>query len=161
MVTAVIPGSFDPVTVGHLDVVKRCAQLFPEVVVLVASNSAKQYWFDSSQRVSLIEASVVEFENVRVEATNGLLMDWCQANLDGEVVLIKGIRSATDFDYETVQAVANRALGKIETLFLPAEPTHAHISSSLVKELAKHHGNIENLVSKPVFKAINRRLETN
>lgn len=161
--TAVISGSFDPVTIGHLDIIRRTAQIFPQVVVLVANNPSKHYWFNPTQRQALITASLQELEvkNVTVIATSGLLMHWCEQNLGEKVVFVKGVRNSSDYDYETTQAIAHTALGKIETLLLPANPTQTYISSSLVKELVKHGGNIETLVSKPVFKAIQSKLETN
>lgn len=159
MANALIPGSFDPVTNGHLDVISRASLLFDTVYVGVAHNSAKNYWFTLAERIELIEASLPSLPNVVVVAVEGLLINWCAAH--DVSVIVKGLRSGSDFEYELPQAVLNGDLGKIETIFLPAKPHLGHVSSSIVKEVARYGGNAENLVSKPVIAALKRRLETN
>lgn len=159
MTKAVFAGSFDPFTLGHVSVVERAAVIFDHVYLAVAENAAKQYWFSVSERVKLAQASVAHLPNVEVVPVSGLLANWCASQ--GVTVIVKGVRGSVDFEYELPQAVINRSLAPVETVFFAADPQVAHISSSLVKELARLGGNIENLVSKPVFDALNRKLEAN
>ena len=139
MTRAVCPGSYDPVTVGHVDVFRRGATLFDEVVVAILHNPAKQGTFTVDERVALIEAQVAHLDNVRVQAfANRLVVDVC-AELDAQV-LLKGLRGETDFSYEWPMALMNRHLTGVETLFIPGDPRHEHVSSSLVKEVALQQG---------------------
>ncbi|CAM4033640.1 pantetheine-phosphate adenylyltransferase [Janibacter anophelis] len=157
MTRVVAPGSYDPVTVGHLDVFRRAAALFDEVVVAILHNPAKQGTFTAEERVSLIRDEVADLGNVRVEAfANRLVVDVC-ADLDAQV-MIKGLRSETDFSYEWPMALMNRHLTRVETIFLPGDPRHEHISSSLVKEVARFGGDITGLVPKAVRTALLERL---
>ncbi|MCS4484513.1 pantetheine-phosphate adenylyltransferase [Gleimia sp. 6138-11-ORH1] len=159
MTKAIVPGSFDPLTNGHADVIARASQMFTKVYVGVAHNSAKNYWFTLEERIALAKESLKQFPNVEVVAVEGLLAAWCAAH---EVkVIVKGLRSGQDFEYEYPQAVLNADLAAVETVFLPSNPQLGHISSSIVKELVSYGGNVENLVSKTVFAALKRRLETN
>jgi len=141
---AVVPGSFDPVTLGHLDVIERAARLFDEVHVLVVHNPGKSALLPISQRVSLITQSIAEagYEgDIRVASWSvGLLVDYC--NDVGATVLIKGIRSQIDVAYETPMAIVNRNLAGIETVFLLPDPSHAHVSSSLVRQVASLGGDV-------------------
>lgn len=157
MTKAVFAGSFDPITLGHINVIERAAQIFHHVYVAVAENSSKQYWFTTSQRIALAEESLGHLENVEVVPVSGLLSHWCLRT--GTTVIVKGIRGSVDFEYELPQAVINRSLAPVETVFLATAPQVAHISSSLVKEVATLGGNVENLVSKPVLAALNRRIK--
>ena len=141
---AVVPGSFDPVTLGHLDVIERAAGLFDELHVLVVHNPAKTALLPIAQRVSLIEQSIAEAglpNNITVTSWSvGLLVDYCTDV--GASVLVKGIRSQIDVAYETPMAIVNRNLAGVETVFLLPNPAHAHVSSSLVRQVASLGGDV-------------------
>ena len=157
MTRAVCPGSYDPVTVGHVDVFRRAATLFDEVVVAILHNPAKQGTFTVDERVAFIEAQVGDLGNVRVAPfANQLVVDVC-AELDAQV-LLKGLRGETDFSYEWPMALMNRHLTGVETLFIPGDPRHEHVSSSLVKEVARFGGDVTGLVSDEVRDALVERL---
>ena len=155
MSIAVVPGSFDPVTLGHLDVIRRAADLFDEVVVGVATNAGKAPLLDVEDRVRLIESAVAGLARVRVARVPGLLVDFCREV--GATAVVKGLRSGGDYDAELPMAWMNAHLG-VETLFLPATPEVAHIASSLVKDVARHGGPIDDLVPPGVASAVRARL---
>ena len=142
---AVVPGSFDPVTLGHLDVIDRAAGLFDELHVLVVHNPDKSALLPIAQRVALIEQSIVEAglpSNITVTSWSvGLLVDYCTDV--GASVIVKGIRSQVDVAYETPMAIVNRNLAKVETVFLLPDPAHAHVSSSLVRQVSALGGDVE------------------
>jgi len=153
---AVCPGSYDPVTNGHVDVVTRAATLFDEVVVAVLYNPAKQGAFPVVDRVSLLEDSLAGVGNLRVEAfADRLLVDVCHDV--GATAIVKGLRGGTDFAYELPMALMNKHLTGIETVFLPGDPRFEHVSSSLVKEVAKYDGDVTGLVPDPVLDALKRQ----
>lgn len=154
MTRALIPGSFDPITWGHIDVVERCQKLFDEVIVAVADNQSKRYWFDRQQRLELARLCLAHCERVEVVQMDGLLATWCADN-DIDVV-VKGVRNITDAAFEVSQATVNRQLGKVETVLLPTSVHLSHISSSLVKEVALNGGNIETMVPGVVGDAVYR-----
>lgn len=156
MSIAVCPGSFDPITLGHLDVVRRGRDLFDEVVVAVATNAAKRTLLSLDERVSLARAAVADLPGVRVEPAPGLLVDLCRQV--GATALLKGLRGGGDYDAELPMALMNRHLSGIETVFLPADRSVAHIASSLVKDVARHGGRIEDLVPDGVAQAVRARL---
>lgn len=156
MSTAVCPGSFDPVTLGHLDVVERAARLFDTVVVGVATNSTKRSLLGAAERVELARAAVAGLPGVRVEAVPGLLVDFCRDV--GATALVKGVRNGGDWDGELPMALMNRHLTGIETVFLPADRSVAHIASSLVKDVARHGGAIDDLVPAGVGDAVRAAL---
>ncbi|MBC7290536.1 MAG: pantetheine-phosphate adenylyltransferase [Actinotalea sp.] len=153
---AVCPGSYDPVTLGHLDVIGRAARLFGTVVVGVATNSAKAALLDAPTRVELARAAVAGLPNVRVEVVPGLLVDFCRDV--GATALVKGLRGGADYDAELPMALMNRHLTGIETVFLPADRSVVHIASSLVKDVARHGGRIDDLVPAGVSGAVLARL---
>ncbi|MBM6400468.1 pantetheine-phosphate adenylyltransferase [Phycicoccus sonneratiae] len=157
---AVCPGSYDPVTHGHLDVVARAAALHDEVVVAVLHNPAKAGTFTPEERVALVEHAVAAAglaDRVRVEAFGGrLLVDVCREV--GADVVVKGLRGDTDFAYELPMALMNRHLTGVETVFLPGEPSLAHVSSSLVKEVVRYGGDVDGLVPVEVRDALVARL---
>jgi pantetheine-phosphate adenylyltransferase len=158
---AVVPGSFDPVTLGHLDVIGRAAGLFEEVHVLVVHNPAKSTaMFDAVDRVRLIEESLSEVgapSNIRVgEWTAGLLVDYCREV--GATVLVKGVRSGEDVAYETPMAIMNRHLADVETVFLLPEASRAHVSSSLIRQVATLGGDVTPYVPTVVERALQDRL---
>ena len=151
------PGSYDPVTAGHVDVVRRAAALHDEVVVAVLHNPAKAGTFSVEERIAFIEDELSDCGNVRVEAfADMLLVDVC-AELEAPVV-VKGLRGGTDFSYELPMAHMNRHLTGLETIFLPGDPRFGHVSSSLVKEVARFGGDVTGLVSDAVRDAIVERL---
>jgi pantetheine-phosphate adenylyltransferase len=154
----VCPGSYDPVTMGHVDVIFRAAALYDEVVVAVLYNHAKAGTFGVDERIKLLEAALADLPNVRIEAFSGrLLVDVCRQA--GAQAIVKGLRGDTDFAYELPMAQMNRHLSGVETVFLPGEPRLAHISSSLIKEVAALGGDITGLVPEQVRAALLARVQ--
>jgi pantetheine-phosphate adenylyltransferase len=147
-IVAVVPGSFDPVTLGHLDVIERAAGLFDELHVVVVHNPSKTALFPIAQRVALLEQAIAQAGikgNLTVTSWSvGLLVDYCTDV--GATVLVKGIRSQMDISYETPMAIVNRNLAGIETVFLLPDPANAHVSSSLVRQVASLGGDVSNYV---------------
>ena len=141
---AVCPGSFDPVTRGHLDVIGRAAHLFDEVVVAVGHNSAKNALFTPDERVAMLAEACAPWRGVSVSLFSGLLVDFCTAHGVGSIV--KGVRSASDFDYELRMAQMKSRLAGVDTLFLPTAPQWSFVSSSLVREVALLGGDISELL---------------
>jgi pantetheine-phosphate adenylyltransferase len=153
---AVCPGSFDPVTLGHVDVVRRAAAMFDEVVVAVAINPKKQGLFSVDERRELIAGAVGDLPNVSTAAFTGLLVDWCREQ--GVGVIAKGLRSDTDYAYELPMAQMNRHLTGVDTVFLTADPAHTFVSSSLVKEVARGGGDVSAFLTPEVLEALTARL---
>lgn len=154
---AVYPGSFDPITLGHVDIISRASLVFDELEVLVVHNPEKTPGFSSSERVELIKASLAEagiaISNIRVtELTSGLLVDYLK-NVNAKV-LIKGFRSNVDLDYELPMAKVNRDLSGIETVFIAADPQYGLVASSLVRQVAELGGPVEKYVSKAVARSL-------
>lgn len=152
---AIYPGSFDPVTYGHLDVIRRGAALFDELLVGVGNNPAKRGWFDLDTRMSLIRDEVAAIPNVRVVSFEGLLVDACK-RFDAAVIL-RGLRALSDFDLEFRNGLANRDLAGFETLFLLTDPANIFVSSSLVREIAGAGGDVARYVPPAVLDAIRAR----
>jgi pantetheine-phosphate adenylyltransferase len=152
----VCPGSFDPVTNGHLDVITRAAALYDEVIVAVSKNPSKTALFTAEERVDLLREATAKLENVRVERFEGLTVDFCRANDISTVV--KGLRAVTDFDYEMQMAQMNYNQAGVETLFMTTNPLYAFLSSSLVKEFAKFGGDVSGLVPSFVLERLTSRL---
>lgn len=149
----VCPGSYDPATAGHLDVIVRAAGLFDEVVVAVLHNPAKPGTFTVTQRVQMLRESLDGRAGVRVEEyAGGLLVDFCREQ--GAAAVVKGLRGGTDFAYELPMALMNRHLTGLETVFLPGDPRFEHVSSSLIKEVAAHGGDVSELVPGPVLQRL-------
>jgi pantetheine-phosphate adenylyltransferase len=144
----VCPGSFDPVTNGHMDIIGRSAALFDEVIVAVLINEAKTGFFTIDERMELLRESTEAYENVRIESFRGLLVDFCRAR--GARIVVKGLRAVSDFDYELQMAQMNIAMGGVETLFMPTNPLYSFLSSSLIKDAAKWGGDISGHVPEPV-----------
>jgi pantetheine-phosphate adenylyltransferase len=149
---AVCPGSFDPVTNGHVDVITRAARLYDELVVAVLVNPGKAGLFSVDERIELLHDAVADLPNVRIDSFEGLLVDYCKAH--DIPVIVKGLRAVSDFEYELQMAQMNRELAGIETLFVPTAPQVGHLSSSLVKQIAQFGGDVSSLVPK----AVNERL---
>ncbi|MBN2799695.1 MAG: pantetheine-phosphate adenylyltransferase [Deltaproteobacteria bacterium] len=153
---AMYAGSFDPVTLGHLDVIRRGAALFDEVVVAVGVNSAKQGWFTAAQRGAMLRDACADIPNVRVTHFSGLAVD--AAREAGATAILRGLRALSDFEVEFRYGLANRDLAGIETLFLLTDPRHIFISSSMVKEIAANGGSVDRYVPPAVLEAIRARL---
>ncbi|WP_020523364.1 pantetheine-phosphate adenylyltransferase [Catelliglobosispora koreensis] len=153
---AVCPGSFDPVTRGHLDIFGRAAQLFDEVIVGVLVNESKKGLFTVDERIDMIREVTKDFDNVRVVAFQGLLVDFCREQ--GAEIVIKGIRAVSDFDYELQMAQMNIGLSGVETLFMPTNPLYSFVASSLVKEVAKWGGDVSTYVPELVERRLAERL---
>jgi pantetheine-phosphate adenylyltransferase len=153
---AVCPGSFDPVTNGHIDIFRRAARLFDEVVVAVGVNVSKSRLFTPEERLEMLRAATADLPNVRVDGFTGLIVEFCQ-EVDA-VAIVKGIRGATDYEYELPMAQMNVHLTGIETVFLPGATGHVFVSSSLVKEVAAFGGDIAAFVPPYVLDALTRKL---
>ena len=152
----VCPGSFDPVTNGHLDVIGRAAGLYDEVVVAVLVNIKKQCLFTVDERVDMLREVTDQYGNVRVDRFRGLTVDFCAAN--GISVIVKGLRAVSDFEYEMQQAQMNYQMAKVETLFVTTNPQFSFLSSSLVKEIATYGGDVSGLVPESVLARLHARL---
>ena len=137
---AVCPGSFDPVTNGHLDIVARASNLFDEVVVAVGVNKSKNRLFTPDERIDMLRTACAPYPNVSVDGFTGLLTDFCRER--GIRTIVKGLRAVSDFDYELQMAQMNIGLAGVETLFMPTSPEASFISSSLVKDVAKWGGDV-------------------
>ena len=153
---AVCPGSFDPITNGHLDIISRASRLYDEVYVAVMINKSKQGLFTVEERISLIEQATAAYGNVRVEAFHGLLVDFCKQR--DIPAIVKGLRAVSDFDYELQMAQMNNGLSGVETLFIPTNPTYSFLSSSLVKEVAQWGGDVSHLLPPVVLDALRAKL---
>lgn len=153
---AVYPGSFDPVTNGHLDVIRRAARIFDEVIVAVLLNSSKKPLFDVDERIEMIEAVVKEIPNVRVDTFTGLLVDYMKKNR--ATVIIKGLRAVSDFEYEFQMALMNSKLDpEIETLFMMTNSQYSYLSSSIVKEVGHLGGALDELVPDAILGRVLRK----
>ena len=158
MKKAVCPGSFDPITNGHIDIIKRAAELFDEVTVLVVTNPDKKCVFSPEERCSLIEKAIEGIENVKVDSFSGLLADYVKQN--GMSAIVKGIRSSSDFEYEFQMALANRSLApNAETVFITADPQNMYVSSSLIRQIAGFGGDGSDFVPKNIVLEIEKRLK--
>ena len=148
---AVFPGSFDPITLGHCDIIERGLQMFDEIVLAIGVNSAKKYTFGLEQRKAFIEATFVDEDRISIATYESLTIDFCQS-VDAQFIL-RGLRSTTDFNYERPIAQTNRVMDNtIETVFLMAAPGVSHVSSSIVREIMKYNGNYQHLVPTTVRK---------
>ena len=156
MSRAVCPGSFDPVTYGHLDIIGRAAGLFDEVVVAVGVNQSKSRLFSPEERLEMVTEACADLANVRVEGFTGLVTDFC--SVVGAKALVKGLRSSSDFDYELPMAHMNRKLTDVETVFLPASTGQSFVSSSLVKEVAGLGGDVAAFLPPVVHERLIARL---
>jgi pantetheine-phosphate adenylyltransferase len=153
---AVCPGSFDPITYGHLDIIERASRHFDEVIVAVLENRTKSSLFTVDERISMITEVTNKFSNVRVDSWSGLLVDYCKSNSVQSIV--KGLRAVSDFDYELQMAQVNLQGSGVETMFMATSPTHSFLSSSLVKELAHYGGDVSSMVPSSINEALKRRV---
>jgi pantetheine-phosphate adenylyltransferase len=155
MKRAVCPGSFDPITFGHLDIIERASRQFDEVIVAVFVNRKKDGLFTVEQRMEMISENVKKYPNVRVDSGSGLLVEYCKKN---EVqAIVKGLRAVTDFDYELQMAQVHTQASGVETMFMATSPTHSFLSSSIVKELAHYGGDVSSMVPANVNAALKAR----
>lgn len=152
----VCPGSFDPITNGHLDIIGRAARLYDEVTVAVLINVEKSSLFTVDERVDILQTVTKDYDNVKVEKFHGLLVDFCRHN--DIPAIVKGIRVVSDFDYELQMAQLNYRLSGVETLFMPTNPEYSFLSSSRVKEIARYGGDVSGLVPDLVHKLLIERL---
>jgi pantetheine-phosphate adenylyltransferase len=155
---AVCPGSFDPVTNGHLDIVGRASRLFDEVIVAVLVNESKTGLFTVDERIEMLREVTSVYPNVRVESFQGLLVDFCRAQ--DAAAVVKGLRAVSDFDYELQMAQMNIGLAGVETLFMPTNPLYSFLSSSLVKEVAKWGGDVSTYVPDLIGRRLAERLRS-
>ena len=153
---AVCPGSFDPVTNGHLDIVERTAALFDEIVVAVLVNPQKQGMFTVEERIDMLREVTAHLPNVKVTSFHGLLVDFCREH--DVHAIVKGLRAGPDFDYELQMAQMNQRLSGVDTLFMSTSPEYSFIASSLVKEVAKFGGDVAHLLPDPVYRRLTDRL---
>ncbi len=149
---AACPGSFDPVTNGHLDIIGRASRLFDEVVVAVGVNKSKNRLFGPEERIEMLTDAVAAYDNVVVEGFTGLLTDFCIER--GVVAIVKGLRAVSDFDYELQMAQMNASLAPVETVFVPTSPEYSFLASSLVKEVAGLGGDVSGLVPTAVHERL-------
>jgi pantetheine-phosphate adenylyltransferase len=152
----VCPGSFDPVTNGHLDVLARASRLYDEVTVAVLVNPGKSGLFDVPERIEMLREVTAELGNVRVDSFEGLLVDYCRER--GIPVVVKGLRAVSDFDYELQMAQMNHRLAGVETMFMSTNPLYSFLSSSLMKEVAKFGGDVSGLVPDAIRERLSQRL---
>lgn len=154
---AVCPGSYDPVTCGHVDVIERAAGLFDRVIAVVLTNPAKTGLFTPADRVQLLDQSLAHLPNVDVEhRDHGLVADFCVES--GARVMIKGVRGESDYSYELPMALMNRQLSQVETVFIPSAPEFVHVSSSLIKDVVRHGGDVSRWVPDVVRDALAAKL---
>lgn len=157
MSKAVCPGSFDPVTHGHLDVIARVAAQFDDVVVTVVVNPNKRGMFTIDERLEMLREATADLPNVTVDSWQGLLVDYARAN--GAGAIVKGLRGANDFDYELQMAQMNHKLTGVDTLFVATNPRYSYLSSSLVKEVATYGGDVAEMLPARVHSRLLRRIE--
>jgi len=158
MKRAITPGTFDPITYGHLDVITRAAQLMDEVVVAVAASPGKGPLFSLEERTALVRRAIEHLPNVRVEPFEGLLVDFVRKQK--AQVIVKGLRAITDFEYEFQMAALNYELGReVETVFIMSPPQYMYLSSSIVRELASLHSSVDNFVPPHVAAALSKKFQ--
>jgi pantetheine-phosphate adenylyltransferase len=153
---AVCPGSFDPVTHGHLDIITRAAGLFDEVVVAVLVNKNKRSLFTVEERIAMLTETTAPWPNVSIGSFHGLLVDYCREH--DIRAIVKGLRAVTDFDYELQMAQMNQRLSGVDTLFMSTSPEYSFVSSSLVKEVATYGGDVAHLLPPSVHRQLLERI---
>jgi pantetheine-phosphate adenylyltransferase len=156
-VTALCPGTFDPVTNGHVDIIERAAQHFDRVVVAVLENPGKQPLFGVEERVAMLKEATADLDGVEVDAFSGLLVEY--AKRMGSKAIVKGLRAVSDFEYEIQMAQMNQRLGGVETFFMTTAPTWSYLSSSLVREVARFGGDVSGLVPPVVVERLREKLK--
>ena len=157
MSVAICPGSFDPITLGHVDVIRRAAAMFDEVIVAVGLNASKRYLFSDAERLSLARAATSDIAGVSVAPLPGLIAEFAKER--GATAIVKGLRGTADFDAEHMMAMLNRHLSGIETLFLVSSQELTHVASSYVKDIARHGGDVTELVPVAVARALQEKFK--
>lgn len=158
MTVAAYPGSFDPITNGHLDIVRRGARIFDKVIVAVFINIGKTPMFDIEERVAMVREATKSIPNVEVQSSSGLLVDFCRRH--GVNVILKGLRAVSDFDYEFQMAQMNKELeDSVETLFMMTSAEHGYLSSSVIKEIARFNGDVSRFVPEGVPERLKQRIK--
>ena len=156
MNVAIFPGSFDPPTNGHMDIIERAAKIYDRLIVAVLRNTAKKYMFSDQQRVEMLEKACEGIDNVEVASFEGLLVDFARKR--GSRIILRGLRAVTDFEYEFIMALMNKKLApEIETVFIVTSAENQFISSSSIKEIAHFGGPVEDMVPKPVASILRKR----
>lgn len=158
MTGAVCPGSFDPVTLGHVDIFERAAAQFDEVVVAILVNPAKTGMFDLDERIAMVKESTTHLPNLRVQVGYGLVVDFVRSC--GMTAIVKGLRTGTDFEYELQMAQMNKHIAGVDTFFVATAPRYSFVSSSLAKEVAMLGGDVSELLPEPVNRRLRDRLNT-
>jgi pantetheine-phosphate adenylyltransferase len=153
---AVCPGSYDPATNGHLDIIERAAKQFDEVVVAVLINKTKNCLFEVADRMAMLKEITEHLSNIRIDSWHGLLVDYCAVN--GIATIVKGLRAVSDFDYELQMAQLNYQLSSVDTMLLPSKPHYSYLSSSVVKEVATYGGDVGHLLPATVHQRLINRL---
>jgi pantetheine-phosphate adenylyltransferase len=156
MTKAIYAGSFDPITFGHLDIVRRIAPLFAQLTVVVANSQRKQYLFSLEERVDLIRTNLEDLANIRIDKCDGLITDYAEST--GARVMVRGLRAVSDFEYEFAMANLNQKLKtSLETMIVFTRPEYSFVASTMVKEVASHRGDLSNLVPKNVAMALHKK----
>jgi len=157
MKVAVYPGSFDPITLGHIDIVERALKVFEKIIVLVMENYRKRHLFTMEERISLVKKSLEKYDNVLIEGYKGLLVDYMkERNIR---FIIKGLRAISDFEYEFQQHIVNSSFYDVETVFFMTKPNYNFLSSSLVREIAFFGGDISSFVHPSIVKDIQYKMD--
>jgi pantetheine-phosphate adenylyltransferase len=158
MAKAIYPGSFDPITLGHIDIIRRIHPLFSELVVVVANSERKQYWFSLEERVALIRENVKDLPGIKIEQVDGLIVNYAE-KVNAQVI-VRGLRAISDFEYETAMANINKKLkDTIETMIVFTRPEYSFVASHMVKEVALHGGDLRGLVPSNVIEALKTRIK--
>lgn len=156
-IRAVYPGSFDPITLGHLDIITRLSPMYDDFIILVANSTEKKYLFPAEKRAELIKKCIKNFPNVSVDIYDGLTVDYVKAKKAN--VIIRGLRAVSDFEYEFAMANMNKTLSpEVETLIIFTHPQYSHIASRMVKEVAHYHGDLNGLVPQVVAEALKKQI---
>ena len=149
MKKAVFPGSFDPITIGHLDIVKRGIKIFDEIIIAIGDNTDKKYLFSKEKRVEFVERTFSDYDKVKIESYNGLTVDFCKKN--NIEFMIRGLRNPADFEFEKSIALTNREITGIETIFFLTSPENSFISSSIVRDLIRNKGDYKLFIPKGII----------
>ncbi len=154
----IYPGSFDPLTYGHIDIIERCSEQFDQVTVAVLQNSSKVGLFTTEERLKMIKETTKHLNNVKVDSFSGLLIDYAK-KIDAKII-VKGLRAVSDFEYEMQMALANKKLfPKLETFFMVSNMKYSYLSSSIVKEVSMHGGDVSSFVPKIVEEALKHKIK--
>ena len=157
MKIAIVPGSFDPVTNGHIDIIKRTAELFDEVYVAILVNSSKKPLFTVEERIELLKHVTSDIKNVKIESFSGLLVDFARKKKAS--CIVKGLRAVSDYEYEVQMALTNKQIApEIETLFIPTSGLYSYLSSSIVKEVAKYGGDLSQMLPNEIIEVIQNKI---